>query len=43
MKLRGAFCLVTALVALLVAAVPASAGIGLNAYKAKASSAAELR
>ena len=43
MKLRGAFGLVIVLVALLVAAVPASAGIGLNAYKAKASSAAELR
>ena len=43
MKLRGAFGLLTALVALLVAAVPASAGTGLNAYKAKTSSAAELR
>ena len=43
MKLRGAFALLTALVALAVAAVPASADIGLNAYKAKARSAAELR
>ena len=43
MKHRRAVALVIALVALLVAAVPASADIGLNAYKAKARGAAELR
>ena len=43
MKLRGAFGLFTALLALVVAAAPASADVGLNAYKAKARGAAELR
>jgi hypothetical protein len=43
MKLRGAPGLVIALVALLVAAAPASADTGLNAYKAKARGAAQLR
>ena len=43
MKLRGAFALFTAFIACAVAAVPASADIGLNAYKAKARGAAELR
>ena len=44
MKFRGAVALLTALVALLVAAaVPASADIGLDAYKAKARGAGELR
>jgi hypothetical protein len=43
MKLRSAFALVTALVALFAIAAPASADTGLNAYKAKARGAAELR
>ena len=43
MKFRGAFALVIALVALFATAAPASADIGLNAYKAKARGAAELR
>ena len=43
MKLRSAFALVTALVALFAIAAPASADTGLNAYKAKARGAAKLR
>ena len=43
MKLRGAFALFTALACAGGRRCPASAGVGLNAYKAKASSAAQLR
>ena len=43
MKLRGAFGLFTVLLALVVAAAPASADVGLNAYTAKARSASQLR
>jgi hypothetical protein len=43
MKLRSALALVTALVVLFAIAAPASADTGLNAYKAKARGAAELR
>ena len=43
MKFRGVFALVIALVALFATAAPASADTGLNAYKAKARGAAELR
>ncbi len=43
MKFRGAFALVTALVALFATAAPASADVGLNAYTAKARGATELR
>ena len=43
MRFRSVFALVTALVALFATAAPASADTGLNAYKAKARGAAQLR
>ena len=43
MRSRSFFALVIALVALFATAAPASADTGLNAYKAKARGAAELR